>query len=277
MTPLEAFIRMVSGDEAPPPVLDIVARLPQYAEQGYDADGVVDTIRQWGARVQGRLAADASPLARLRLLNHFFLDELGFEAVDPSNASVDASYLHRVIERRRGLPIMLCLVYVELGRAMGLKLAGVGFPGRFLVKLTLADATLVIDVSEHGATLSADDLKARLDKVLGRDGASLPLQAYLQAADTRAIVARVLRNLRAAHTERQEWLAVLEVQNRLVALLPDAAEERRRRADVYERLECPRAAAADLAAYLDADPRPNEARRARARLTALQRAASALN
>jgi regulator of sirC expression with transglutaminase-like and TPR domain len=276
MTPLEAFTHLVAGDELPVPVLDIVARVPQYADWELDPEPALQTIRKWGVRLGARIAADASPLTRLRLLNHFFFDELGFGPVDGVQPGVDASYLHRVVERRRGLPIMLCLVYVELGVAIGLKLAGVGFPGRFLVKLALADATLVIDVNGRGATLSADELRARLELVLD-GGPKLPLQAYLRAAEARSIIARVLRNLRAVHASHEDWLAVLEVQNRLVAVLPDVADERRERADVYERLECPRAAALDLAAYLDAAPRPSDARRVRVRLAALQRAASALN
>jgi len=275
MTSLEAFTRLVAGDEFPVPALEIVARLPQYADPDLDPESPLRTIREWGVRLASRIAADASPLTRLRLLNHFFFDELGFEAVDEAPEAED-SFLHQVVERRRGLPIMLCLVYVELGVAVGLKVAGIGFPCRFLVRLALADATLVIDVAERGATLSADDLRARLELVLD-GGAKLPLQAYLRAADPRSIVARVLRNLRSVHAGREDWLAVLEVQNRLVAVLPDVADERRERADVYERLECPRAAAADLEAYLDAEPKPSDGRRIRVRLAALQRAASSLN
>ena len=71
--------------------------------------------------------------------------------------------------------------------------------------------------------------------------------------------------------------AVAQVQNRLVALLPDAAVERRDRGLVYAQLECPRAAAADLAAYLAMEPAAHDREDIAERLMQLQRAAATLN
>jgi regulator of sirC expression with transglutaminase-like and TPR domain len=276
MTPLESFTRLVGTDPSGLPLLEAAVHVAQYADPDYSPDDVVRTIRGWGERLRARVAPDASPLNRLRWLNSFFFDELGFgPAADEDRCAAD-SYLHRAIERRRGLPITLSLIYIELGRAIGLKLAGVGFPGHFLVKLVLADATLVIDVHAQGATLSAEQLQARLDAVL-RSTEPHPLHVYLRAGDARSIIARMLRNLRNVHARERDWHAVLEIQNRMIAVLPEAPDERLERAEIYERLECPRAAAEDLEAYLAANPQPRDAGRIRTRLGALRRAAQALN
>ncbi len=277
MNALESFERLVGVHcEAPLALLEAAASVALYARQDFDPAQVVRTVRTWGERLAARIPPDASTVGRLRMLNHFYFEELGFHPNDNDYYSVDNSYLHRVVERRTGIPITLSLLYIELGRAIGLKLVGVGFPGHFLVRLALSEGALVIDVFARGQTLSAEMLRARLKAVL-RASAPPPLAPYLRAASERDVLARLLRNLKAIHAEHEDWSALLEIQHRLVALLPDAAEERRDRALVFERLECPRAAAEDLRAYLARRPEPRDACALRARLARLQSAARSLN
>ncbi|MCX8114751.1 MAG: tetratricopeptide repeat protein [Burkholderiaceae bacterium] len=277
MNALESFERLIGARcEAPLPLLEAAASVALYARQDFDPAQVVQTVRTWGERLRARIAPDASSVSRLRMLNHFYFDELGFGPDEDDYYCVDNSYLHRVVERRAGIPITLSLLYIEIGRAIGLKLAGVGFPGHFLVKLAMSEGALFIDVFGRGQTLSADALRARLKAVL-RGSDEPPLAPYLRAASEREVLARLLRNLKAIHAENEDWPALLEIQHRLVALLPDVPEERRDRAFVFERLQCPRAAAQDLSAYLAAHPEPADARHLRPRLAALWDAAKRLN
>lgn len=275
MSALDAFEKLLNAGRGGPPLLETAARLPQYADPAFDPAAVVDTVRQWGRRLGARIPADLSAANRLRMLNHFFFDELGFRGARADYDSPDNSYLHRVIERRRGIPITLSLLYVEIGRAAGLRLFGVGFPGHFLVKLPVGDASIYIDVYGGGTSLSLQDLQARLD-ALGR-GRGCPLADCLRAAGDRDILARMLRNLKRIHAQSEDWNALLEVQHRLVALLPQAAGERRDRAAVYARLQCPRGAADDLSAYLAMQPDPPDALEIRTRLAELRDEARRLN
>jgi regulator of sirC expression with transglutaminase-like and TPR domain len=278
MTHLETFSRLVGGGsgDARFPLLESAVALAQYADEAYEPGDVVNTVRGWGERLRARIAQDTSALNRLRMLNHFFFDELAFRPNRADYYDADNSYLHRVVERRLGIPITLSVLYIEIGRAINLRLFGVGFPGHFLVKMPVAEGALFIDVFERGATLSAEQLRERLQTALRRKPA-YPLEIYLRAASEREIVARMLRNLKSIHVDAEDWTALLEVQNRLIALLPDAAEERRDRSLAFERLECPRAAADDLVAYLSMHPDPRDAVQVRARLSQLQRAAQRLN
>lgn len=277
MNALESFAQLVGARrEAPLALLEAAANVALYARQDFDPAQVVRTVRAWGERLRSRIAPDASTVGRLRMLNHFYFGELGFRPNEDEYYSVDNSYLHRVVERRTGIPITLSLVYIEIGRAIGLKLTGVGFPGHFLVKLPMNEGALFIDVFGRGQTLSADALRARLKAVL-RGTSEPPLAPYLRTASEREVLARLLRNLKAIHAEQEDWPALLEIQHRLVALLPDVPEERRDRAFVFERLECPRAAAEDLSAYLAVRPQPRDAPPLRARLQALLDAARRLN
>jgi len=265
-----------SRERRPLTLLAAAAQVPLYADPGCNPQRVLDQVRSWAAQLRARVAPDASPLARLRLLNHFFFVELGFAGAGDDYASVDNSFLHRVIARRRGIPITLSLLYIELGRAAGLRLAGVSFPGHFLVRLSLNAGTVFVDVFGGGVSLTADDLRGRLRATLP-DASDLPLAPYLRAASENEILARLLRNLKAIHWQAQQWPAALEVVNRLVLVLPEAAQERLDRAWLHERLECPRAAAAALLAYLALCPPRREAEDVRQRLAMLRGAASRLN
>lgn len=257
------------------PLLAAAAQIPLYVDPDCDPQRIVGQVRSWSEQLRVRIAADASALTRLRLLNHFFFGELGFAAAQRDYGAAENSYLHRVIERRRGIPITLSLLYMEIGRGAGLPLQGVCFPGHFLVKLRMTDGTLFIDVFAGGTTLSCDDLLARLKQVPHL--AQAQLGPYLRAASDRDILARLLRNLKAIHWEARDWAAALEVMNRLVAFVPDEPQERRDRALLYEQLECPRAAVADLVAYLSMYPAPPDLGEVRDRLARLQRAAARLN
>jgi regulator of sirC expression with transglutaminase-like and TPR domain len=212
----------------------------------------------------------------VRLLNHFFFAELGFDGARDDYDAAENSYLHRVIERRRGLPITLSLLYLELGRAVGLRLDGVSFPGHFLVRLRLTEGAVFIDVFNGGLSLSTDDLRERL-RAMQPQATDAALAPYLRPAGEREILARLLRNLKAIHCRDGQWAEALEVVNRMLAVLPEAAEERRDRARIYARLDCPRAAAADLAAYLSLQPAPADEAEVRRILADLQQAAARLN
>jgi regulator of sirC expression with transglutaminase-like and TPR domain len=275
MTALDAFTELVRTPAPQFPLLECAAELPLYSDRRCDPRRVVATVRGWGAQLRARVAADMSAPNRLRLLHHYYFDELGFHPNTGNYYSPDNSYLHRVVERRTGIPISLALLYIEIGRAIGLKLSGIGFPGHFLVKAQCGEGLLFIDVFARGVSLSAADLRHRLDQVLR--GTKAPLEAYLRVASEREILARMLHNLKAIHAHGEQWQALLEVQNRLVALLPDSAEERRDRGLAYAQLECPRAAANDLAAYLTMEPGASDREDIRERLAQLRRAASALN
>jgi regulator of sirC expression with transglutaminase-like and TPR domain len=276
MTHLEAFSTLVTRGTGGLPLLECAASVPQYADPDFAPADVVRQVEAWGRQLAARIAADTSPANRLRLLNHFFFDELAFGPGDADYYSVDNSYLHRVVERRRGIPITLSLLYMEVGRAIGLKLAGVNFPGHFLVRLPVGDNALLIDVYGHGITLSAAQLQARAAKA-GPVAAETPLELHLRPASARDILARLLRNLKAIHARASDWTALLEVQHRLVLLAPDAPEERRDRALAFEKLECPRAAVDDLVAYLSLHPDPPDVHEMRDRLARLQRRAQRLN
>jgi regulator of sirC expression with transglutaminase-like and TPR domain len=277
MTSLDAFSALLNSDErAPLPLLAAAAQVPLYADPDCDPQSVLDQVQSWAAQLQVRVAPDASPTARLRLLNHFFFRELRFAGARDDYGSPENSYLHRVIVRRRGIPITLSLLYIELGKAVGLNLKGVSFPGHFLVRMARNDGAVFIDVFNGGRSLSVAELSNRLREKLPGASDSV-LTSYLCPAGEREILARLLRNLKASHSNAQQWTAALEVVNLLVTMQPESPQERLDRAELFERLECPRAAVADLVAYLSLAPSSPDAAEVDRRLARLRQAASRLH
>lgn len=242
-------------------------------------DDYVAQLHDMAAKLRSRLRADVATAEKLLALNHYLFDELGFSAntedyYDPRN-----SFLNEVLERRVGIPITLGLVYIEIGRRIGLGLHGVSFPGHFLVKCALRDGVVVLDPYSRGRSLGVDELQQRLrDAGSAGDVDEAILSHLLSAATNKEVLARMLRNLKGIYAERDDWLRALSSSERLIALMPDdAGEEYRDRGGIYLKLECFRAALGDFGTYLRQCPGASDADAVREQIAGLAAMVARLN
>ncbi len=251
-TPLEYFASLVQSDEQFP-LLEAAASLAQDEYPELDVQQVLGDVDQLLARVKRRLPADAPPLQRLRVLNQFFFRDLSFGGNVNDYYDPDNSYLNAVLRTRRGIPISLAVLWMELAQGLGLYARGVGFPGHFMVKVNLPRGQVVIDPF-NGHSLSREELAERLEPYKRRSGLvdefEVPLGLYLQAAPSRDIIARMLRSLKEIHKTQQDWERLLAVQERLVVLLSEAWGEYRDRGLAHAELGHTAQAVADLETYL---------------------------
>jgi len=245
-------------------------------------DRYLGEIERMAIRLRGRLPAGNAE-ERVVALNQFLFDEAGFvgntrDYYDPRN-----SYLNEVIDRKTGIPITLAILYMEVGRRIGLPLSGVSFPGHFLVQLKLRSGTLVLDPFSGGVPLSERELRERLQRVIPEgvaDGvpvAQLPLDQFLEPASNRQILARVLRNLKGIYRDAGKPERMLDVLNRMLVVAPDASGELRDRGIVYHKLECYRAALKDLSDYVEREPDAPDGDEVRVRLMELSSLCARLN
>lgn len=269
---LEYFATLVADDVHLSP-LEAAVAIAQDDEPGLDVQGTLAQIDALAARLKQRIPADTVALQRLRYLNRYFFQELGFAGNVNDYYAVDNSYLHRVLAARRGIPITLALIYIEIAQQIGLDARGASFPGHFLIKVKMPQGEVVIDPF-NGASLSREDLEERLAPYRERNGLAgeidLPLGLFLQSASARAVLARMLRNLKEIHRTSGDWARALAVTERLVVLLPEDWDERRDRGLVLAELGDGPAAAADLATYLEHCPRADDAQAVGARLAQLR-------
>ena len=268
---LDYFAALVRQDDSIP-LFEAALAIAQDADPAMDLIEPQAEIDTLAAKLLRRLPSDASHLQKLRMLNHYFYRELGFGGNVNDYYDPDNSYLHRVIHTRRGIPISLAVVYMELAQQIGLNVKGISFPGHFLMKLSVQSGDIILDPF-NGASLSREELEERLEPY----AADMPLAAHLQAAGPREILVRMLRNLKSLFVERQQWQRLLGVQKRLVILLPDEIAERRDRGLAYANLECPQAALRDLESYLAERPYAADAEVLRSKLPELREASRKLN
>lgn len=271
------FASLVQDDEHIP-LFEAALCLAQDDEHPLDLNACMTDIDKFAVRLKRRLPADIAPIPKLRLLNNFFYQELGFSGNLNDYYNPDNSYLHKVISTRRGIPISLAVIYMELAQQIGLDVKGISFPGHFLMKLSIKTGDIILDPF-NGASLSREDIEERLEPyfINGRSPDDPPLASYLANASHRSILVRMLRNLKAVYTEHPQWEAFLNVQHKLVILLPDEVEERRDRGLAYAHLDCPQAALQDLEAYLAEFPQAADADLLRQRLPELRAASRKLN
>jgi regulator of sirC expression with transglutaminase-like and TPR domain len=260
-TPLSYFASLVQSDEHFP-LLEAAASLAQDEEPNLDVQQVLDDVERLLRRVQSRLPDDADDLTQLAILTQVFYQDLGFGGNANDYYAPENSYLNDVLRTRRGIPISLAIVWLELAQTLGLQAQGISFPGHFLVKVSLQGGLVVLDPLT-GKSLGLDNLSERLSPyrspadssvAADLDEGETPLGLYLQACPERDILARMLRNLKEIFRAQEDWPRMLQVMDRLVVLLPEFWSERRDRGLVHAELGHVHEALQDLRLYLEAVP-----------------------
>jgi regulator of sirC expression with transglutaminase-like and TPR domain len=198
---------------------------------------------------------DRSAVEQVARINLHLFETLGFcGAQDDYDAPVN-SMLDRVIEQRRGLPILLSLIYIEVARRAGVEMDGVGFPGHFVVRPRQGEELFFVDPFGKGKIWRPQEMLMRLSKVLGHPHHELENpEAYLEPTSRLEIIARVSRNLKVSYLRRGDAEGALRAVDRLLALSADQPEERRDRGLLLLELDRSEEALLDLQRYLDEHP-----------------------
>lgn len=243
MLPLPHWTALASLDDDAVPLMSTALLIARDEYPQLDAE-LYDTLVQ--SHVEHlRREVDAIDLWPLKMaaVNRYLFDELGYsgnhdEYYDPRN-----SYLNEVFERRLGIP-----------------LAGVSFPGHFLVRLPVDDGVLVMDPFNGGRPLGVDELRERARPHLGGE---IPddraLAQILDPAPHRAILIRILRNLYGVYADAEHWDRAARSADRILKLVPDQPEALRDRGMAYLHLGHRSGARHDLARYLQLHPSAQDA------------------
>jgi len=256
---LDYFGALVAEDDGLP-LTETALSLAQDAYTSIDLQRILTDIDELAERLKRAVPPDSDVCEKIGALNHFFFHELGFGCNLNDYYDPDNSYLNIVLERRRGIPISLAVLYMEIGEQMGLKICGVSFPGHFLLRIPLLVGDVILDPTT-GQSLSEAQMIEMLEPYLihSEEPLDSALHRLLRPAMPREIVARMLHNLKAVYWQEQQWTQLLAVQERLVILLPERIEEIRDRGLVYAQLDCVRFALHDLEDYLTHCPDADDA------------------
>jgi regulator of sirC expression with transglutaminase-like and TPR domain len=253
MEATERFAALLGGPETEIDLDEAALLIAAHAHPGLDLDAQ-------RARLDD-LAATCPEATRDGLVRHLFVD-LAFAGDRETYDDPDNSYLDRVLDRRLGIPITLSVLAIEVGRRLGVPLVGVGLPGHFIVRDAL-DEDAYLDPFHAGAALDRAGCEAVVERLHGGSLAFDP--RFLDPVGPRAIVARMLANLKATFARRRDRASLLWVI-RLRTLVPGVPPaERRELASVLAADGRFVEAAVELEDMADLDPSQRDALRAAAR------------
>jgi len=257
----------------PLPLLEAVLEIAAEEHETMDVLAQIARIETIGASAKERVAGLTNPFARLSALREFLFDELGFRGNvehydDPRN-----SYLDDVLERKLGIPLTLSIVVIEVARRAGMTAEGVGLPGHFVVRIEESGRRLLIDPFHGGHIITIEDCKDLVVRTTGR--ASLFRKDSLDAATPRAMLTRLLLNLKRIHLAQGDYIRALAVVERLLVVAPGDAKEIRDRGLLLAHLGQSSAAVSDLECYLALAPGAPDVESVRGRLAWIRRRAGA--
>lgn len=270
--PLDYFAILIDQDDAIP-LFEATLAVAQGIDERLDFGATQTAVDNFAATLQRRLAPDMTDIQKLRLLNQYFYRELGFGGNINHFYDIGNSLLPQVIATRRGVPISLAVLFMEIAQQIGLQVKGIAFPGRFLMRLSVSSGEIILDPLS-GTSLTREALEEWLLPYIepAEDPLKNVLAHHLHAAHPREMLACMLRDLKPVLVEDGNWEAFLAVQQRLVVLLPEDITERRDRGLAYANLSCPQPALQDLETYLAKRPHASDAAMLRAKLPGLRKA-----
>jgi regulator of sirC expression with transglutaminase-like and TPR domain len=147
------------------------------------------------------------------IINAYVFDELGFSGNEAQYYEPDNSYLNRVLDRRLGNPISLCLVYLLLARRLRLPLTGIGLPGHFICRYQSSSVETFIDVYNRGKLLTKADCVHYL-----LQGNYSVREDYLTPVSPRRFLLRMCGNLHQIYLQLEQAESATRLQRYLVAL-----------------------------------------------------------
>jgi regulator of sirC expression with transglutaminase-like and TPR domain len=167
----------------------------------------------YAGELQGRLGATTGPQAILTLINRYLFGELGFAGNEENYYDPENSYLNRVLDRRTGNPISLCLVYLLLARRLCLPVVGIGLPGHFVCRYQSTAVEIYIDPFNRGKFLTKGDCVQFLTN------ANFSLRdEYLAPVSPRRWLLRICSNLHQIYQRLEQAAEAMRLQRYLVAL-----------------------------------------------------------
>ena len=265
---LYEIARSPDGDLAEGALLIALEEYPELRLGAY-----LDFIDETADAALSRLGDDGDVEGVRRALAEEVFHQRGFSGdatdyYDPRN-----SYLNHVIDRRRGIPITLAIVYLAAGRRLDQPVVGVNAPGHFLVR----HGETILDAFDRGRVVSRADLVKQLGDMHAPDPEEAAERLVAEPPTPREVLTRVLGNLKVNHLRRNDMPRALRAVERLVQMNPDQPHWLRERAALYQHLECPHAAIADLERYCELAPTDPENDVARSALVQLLRNAPPLH
>lgn len=188
----QAYVR-----KDPCPLEEGVFLLARFGDSRLDVEHYRQRLDEMAETLRERLEPDQSPEEAIDIINQYLFHELKFSGNKLQYYLPENSYIHTLLDRKKGIPISLSVLMLLLAERLRLPMHGVGMPGHFLVKWAESNREIFIDPFNLGQILSRDEIAAYLS-----GGGVTWKDEYLETVSSRQIIARMIRNL--IHIYKQE-------------------------------------------------------------------------
>ncbi len=249
MSELESLL--VKRDEQIP--LDVaLLQMASLERPNLDVAYFVELLDSFARELEEKTGSDLHGEEWIAAMNEHLYDNLGFYGNNDDYFSTRNKYLNDVIMERTGIPIMLCVVYIEIARRVGRTIRGVDLPGQFIAYYEDRGFSAYIDCAEGGQILGPEECRELAAQVAGVDVVANP--EGMMPVSNWYIVVRVLKNLRVTYYEKKDWVKLIRVLDLLLTAMPEAADEYKQRGGLYLRCRRPVEALKDFRKYLELAP-----------------------
>lgn len=227
-------------------------------------------VRAHLAALAGEAAAlrDVAPEARTDALAALLAGRHGYAGDSETYDDLANANLIRVVERRRGLPVALGILWIHAARAAGWPAWGIDFPAHFLVGIEGPARPVAVDPFARGHAPSAAELRALIERIAGQ-AVELDPGLFRRMRD-REVLLRLQNNIKVRRLKAGDLAGALASIEDMLRLVPDAAPLWREAGLVNERLDRPRAAIACLERFLAFRPGGEAETQARAALAGIR-------
>jgi regulator of sirC expression with transglutaminase-like and TPR domain len=238
----------------------------------------IDKYFSHGAKIAGEVGeryialmnagADDDAGTQLAALKHILHDREGYTGDTETYDDLQNADMMRVIDRRKGLPISLCILYISAGRANGWQVDGLNFPGHFLARIEHKGQRLIFDPFNGCAVMEAPGLRRLLKKVRGGN-AELSAD-YYRPCSNRDTLIRLENNVKLRMIDAEDYKGALEVIDLMRAFDPGEYRLLLDAGVLYVRTGQARAAADVLEKYIALTPNAQDRQEAEAILRSLR-------
>ena len=184
-------------------------------------------------------------------------------------------YLDRVLERRKGIPITLSLIYMEVALRLGIVCEAIGLPGHLVIRAGDPEMGLFMDPFHRGRLLSKDDCLELISEMYGE---RVEIRnEFFQPYTKKQFLTRMLANLKNMHIRRKNYAEAIAAADRMALIDPNLGSNLKERAWMFRETGQHRKAVDDLQAYLKLQPDLEEAEMVKWEIQLLRRILASLN
>ena len=220
----EALRRVGREDDSKIDLAEAALMLATFDRPGAPVDTYRDHLGRLAVETAEAVSGTNSLEEKVEAVNAVLFERHGYQGDSKTYDDMQNANLTRVIDRRKGLPVALGILYIHVARAQGWRCNGTNFPAHFLVRLETDKAVTMVDPFYGGQVLDRDALERRLESLIG-EGAGLEPE-YCAVVGNRAVLIRLQNNIKLRAIQDGDLGRAAEILHTMVLIAPDEAEIR---------------------------------------------------